>query len=105
MNKHKLRLFFILFLTAAVFTGLAAGDNNYEKGKALFDKKEYKAAYPFFVKAAESGNADAMMHLGKMFYNGWGVPHSHEKGHEWHSKAAKLGNKESIEKLKKMNHH
>lgn len=54
--------------------------------------------------AAERGNAEAQMHLGKMYFNGWGVPHDHAKAIEWHKKAAARGNQESIQKLKKMEH-
>ena len=80
-------------------------ENNYQQGKELYDKKEYKKAYHFLLQAANAGHSEAQMHLGKMFYNGWGVPHSHEKGKMWHEKAAAQGNKESQAKLKKMDHH
>lgn len=77
----------------------------FSTGKNLYDQKKYKDAYSYLLKVAEMGNPDAMMHLGKMYYNGWGVTHDHDKGKKWHEKAAALGNKESIEKLKKMNKH
>ena len=109
MNFNKKILMFItlilLLLTSPVLAKSGKGITEFQKGKVLYDKKMYKKAYPFLLNAAKKGNAKAMMHLGKMFYNGWGVPHSHKKGHDWHSKAAKLGNKESIKKLHKMNHH
>ena len=77
----------------------------YEKGKILYDQKKYSEAFPLLLKAAEMGHADAQMHIGKMYYNGWGVEHSHEKGKEWHEKAAKQGNQESIQKLENMRTH
>jgi len=80
-------------------------EESYQQGKALYDKKEYDKAFPFMLKAAEAGHSDAQMHVGKMYYNGWGVKHSHAKGLEWHKKAAAQGNKESQAKLKKMDHH
>jgi hypothetical protein len=76
----------------------------YEQGKKLYDQKNYKEAFPLMLKSAEMGHSDAQMHVGKMYYNGWGVGHSHEKGKEWHQKAAKQGNKESIQKLYNMEH-
>lgn len=76
----------------------------YEQGKKLYDEKNYKEAFPLLLKAAEMGHSDAQMHVGKMYYNGWGVGHSHEKGKEWHQKAAKQGNRESIQKLDNMEH-
>ena len=78
---------------------------DYIQGKKYYDAKRYMEAYPLFLKAAEAGNSDAMMHLGKMYYNGWGVLHNHETGRMWHEKAAKLGNTESIRKLEKMDMH
>lgn len=72
--------------------------------KKLYDAKQYKECAPLMLTAAEKGNADAQMHLGKMYFNGRGVPHDHEKGKYWHKKAAEQGNLESIEKLKKMEH-
>ena len=77
----------------------------YQQGKKLYDKKEYDKAFPLLLKAAEMGHSDAQMHVGKMYYNGWGVTHNHAKGKEWHEKAAAQGNKESIKKLKSMDHH
>ena len=79
-------------------------ENLYKKGKELYDQKKYNEALPYLEKAANMGNSDAQMHLGKMYFNGWGVKHSHEKAKEWHKKAAAQGNKESIEKLKHFKH-
>lgn len=111
--KRKFSFFSGLFLLVAVsgvfFAPVYGADKEshdsaqyYEKGKALYDKKQYKEAYPYLLKAAEMGNAKAQMHLGKMFYNGWGVPHNHAKGKAWHEKAAAQGNAESIKKLEQM---
>jgi len=77
----------------------------YKKGKLLYDQKKYSEAFPFLERAAKMGHSDAQMHLGKMYYNGWGVKHNHKLAEEWHKKAAAQGNKESIEKLKKFNNH
>ncbi|MBI3394355.1 MAG: sel1 repeat family protein [Spirochaetia bacterium] len=74
------------------------------QGKTLYDQKKYEEAFPFLEAAAEGGNPEAQMRLGKMYFNGWGVKHDHAKGREWHEKAAAQGNAESIEKLKKMSH-
>ena len=76
--------------------------DSYNKGKALYDQKKYKEAFPLLLQAAEAGHSDAQMHVGKMYYNGWGVGHNHDTGKEWHKKAAAQGNKESIQKLRNM---
>jgi len=76
----------------------------YDQAKKFYDQKKYNDAFPLMYKAAEMGHSDAQMHVGKMYYNGWGVGHSHEKGKEWHQKAANQGNKESIQKIYNMEH-
>jgi len=78
---------------------------HFQKGKKLYDQKKYKQAYPHINKAAKMGHSDAQMHLGKMFYNGWGVKHNHATGRKWHEKAAAQGNEESKRKLENMDHH
>ncbi|MDH4200193.1 MAG: sel1 repeat family protein [Spirochaetia bacterium] len=119
--KYTIILFsFVFYLFLAGFTAiptfvspLAAqtqnsadeAQKNYDKGKKLYDQQKYKEAFPWLLKAAEMGHSDAQMHLGKMYYNGWGVPHSHAKGRQWHEKAAAQGNQESMAKLKSMNMH
>lgn len=81
-----------------------SADELYLQGKELYDQKKYDEAFPYLLKAAQMGHSDAQMHVGKMYYNGWGVKHDHKKGEEWHKKAAAQGNAESIQKLKKMKH-
>jgi len=83
---------------------IESAEQLYQKGKSLYDQKKFKQAFPFLEKAARMGHSDAQMHLGKMYYNGWGVKHSHKLAEEWHKKAAAQGNIESIKKLKKMKH-
>jgi len=112
----NLVLFFVLsgfILIATPFNVVAestkrqshGADMHYQKGKKLYDKKDYKRAYPHLRKAADMGHSDAQMHLGKMVYNGWGVKHNHATGRAWHEKAAAQGNEESKRKLENMNHH
>jgi len=70
----------------------------------LYDQKKYFECSPYMKKAAEMGHAEAQSRLGKMYFNAWGVPHSHEIARKWHEKAAAQGNKESIKKLKNFRH-
>jgi len=81
-----------------------SAEDLFAEAKKLYDQKDYDRAAPLMMAAAEKGNAEAQMHLGKMYYNGRGVPHDHEKAIYWHKKAAEQGNQESIEKLKTMSH-
>lgn len=107
--------FLLISMVLLTFTSVAMADikkaenkeadSLYQQGKKLYDQKNYDKAFPLLLKAAEMGHSDAQMHVGKMYYNGWGASHSHAKGKEWHEKAAAQGNKESIKKLKSMDHH
>ena len=74
----------------------------FAKAKPLYDSKDYAACAPLMRAAADKGHPEAQMHLGKMYFNGWGVPHSHDTALEWHRKAAAQGNEESRRKLHKM---
>ena len=50
-----------------------------------------KAAY-WYLKAAEQGMSDAMLHLAKCYEEGFGVKKSKIKAKEWYEKAALAGN-------------
>lgn len=113
MKNLKLSGYIFLSLILIAFSASFAQKNTdskknstaeYEQGKKLYDEKKYNEAFPLLLKAAEAGHSDAQMHVGKMYYNGWGVAHSHEKGRAWHEKAARQGNKESIQKIYNMDH-
>ncbi|MFQ5560464.1 MAG: tetratricopeptide repeat protein [Nitrospinota bacterium] len=101
-SSRNITLILLSFFIMPFHAG--ATDDQYQKGKTLYDEKKYEEAYPFFKKAADKGNSDAMMHLGKMFFNGWGVKHNHDTAKEWHKKAAELGNEESKKKLANFAH-
>ena len=77
----------------------------FSKAKPLYDAKRFDECAPLMQAAAEKGSAEAQMHLGKMYFNGWGVKHNHETAVEWHKKAAAQGNAESKDKLAKMHGH
>ena len=70
-------------------------DNNleqkYKTGVELFDKKEYKKAYPLLMDAANGGHSDAQFLIGKMFQNGFGVKKESQKAFEWYTKSAEKG--------------
>lgn len=83
----------------------AAVEAEYQKGKELYDQKKYKEAFDHLLRAAQAGHPEAQMRLGKMYYNGWGVKHSHDTARQWHEKAAAQGNEESKRKLEKMDAH
>ena len=64
----------------------------FEDGYAAYGRGEYARAAPLFQEAAENGNADAQMLLGKMYANGEGVQKDDTESLKWYYKAAEQGN-------------
>lgn len=95
----------MVFVYTPVFSANnSKADSLYKEGKKYYDNKEYFKAAPLIKKAAEMGHADAQMHIGKMYYNGWGIKHNHHTALKWHKKSAAQGNIESQKKLKEYMH-
>ena len=82
--KSFLSLLFILFATLCV----NADSTLYERGKELFEAKDYDKALKAFVLAANTGDLDAMTAVGIMYIGGWGVEQSDQLGLEYITKAA-----------------
>ncbi len=99
-------LFFLLicFFSGSVVSAEEDASSYFKKGVSFYNKKEYKKAAPSIIRAAEMGHAEAQMHLGKMYFNGWGVKHNHATAKTWHEKAAAQGNEESKRKLENFHH-
>lgn len=57
-----------------------------------FDDRDYDNALPVFRSAAEAGNAEAQMYLGRMYANGQGVLKDDAQALIWSRKAADGGN-------------
>ena len=72
---------------------------NYDKGKVYYDKKQYTDAESYFRKAAEQNNANAQNYLGIMYENGYGVTKDYTKAIMWYRKAAGQGNDYSQNQL------
>jgi uncharacterized protein len=53
-------------------------------------------AYKWFQKAAEEGNTDAMIGLGRLHQQGLGVAQDHRKALQWFQKAADAGNTDAM---------
>ncbi len=104
LNHSFLSFLIVLFFSTSAFSEKRAkADDLYLEGKKHYDNKEFFKAAPLMKKAAEMGHPEAQMHLGKLYYNGWGIKHDHHKALEWHKKAAAQGNAESQKKLKEIN--
>jgi len=68
-------------------------------GKRAFQSKDYVEARRLFLRAAELGNAEAMVFLGKLTWEGWGGPKDQIAGIEWLRKAAERGNVGAMQSL------
>jgi TPR repeat protein len=58
--------------------------------------QDYAKARELYEKAADNGNADAMINLGLLYANGQGVARDYAKAREWYEKAADKGDAEAM---------
>lgn len=61
--------------------------------------QDYAKAMEWYSKAADLGNASAMIWIGYMYYFGEGVEVDYAKAMEWYSKAADLGNASAMNNI------
>lgn len=54
--------------------------------------QDYGKAHRWYEKAAQHGNTDAMINLGRLYEQGLGVAQDHSKALEWFRKAIDAGN-------------
>ena len=87
------KLFFLLLLSLSL--SIYAQDNatelTYKTGKELFDKEEYKKAFPFLSDAADKGHAGAQFLVGKMYHSGYYVKKDLSKAIIWYQRSADQG--------------
>ena len=101
-----------ILLTASVFTACGKKDENTEKGsdsekkeektekktdagredfirgKAALETKDYKTAITHLMLAADQGNAEAMLMLAECYFKGTGVEDNKEEALKWVHKVA-----------------
>ena len=61
-------------LVISFFCGMASASPALAEGEKLCREKKYQQAYPLLEKAAEKGNARAWSCLGKLYFQGCGIP-------------------------------
>jgi hypothetical protein len=66
------------------------------KGKEAYDAENYDAAMRWFQKAADLGNADAMMGVSWIYGNGRGVPQNDAEALRWRKMSAEHGNSDAM---------
>ena len=64
--------------------------------------QNYTKAREWWEKAADKGDATAMLYLGRLYYNGHGVAHDYAKAREWFEKAADKGNTDALASLARL---
>ena len=61
-------------------------------------RKEYKRAFDWYVKAAEGGDVESLLCLGDLFYQKEGIEHSNAKAAEWFLKYIASPDREALNK-------
>ena len=69
------------------------------KGKQAFLFEDYPSAFTAFDEAAKQGNAEAMVFLGLMYFNGWGIMSDREEALKWYLAAAERGDVKAMRSL------
>ena len=70
-------------------TPVTAGD--YWDRKVAAQAGDYQKTYRLWKRSAEKGYVRVEFNLGRMYYEGNGVPENHAKAIHWFTKAAKQG--------------
>ena len=84
------QIFGILFV-ALVRAGTAVA-GPLEDGVQALDRGDYATALQLLRPLAESGNPEAQINLGNMYFDGNGVPLDYAQSVKWYSLAADQGN-------------
>lgn len=74
-----------------VAVSCAAWSEDFEKGVAASENKDYATALVHFEAAAAEGNAGEQSNLGVMYEEGHGVEQDYKKAVHWYTLAAKQG--------------
>ena len=61
-----------------------ASAQDFDKGTAAYDEKDYATALQEWRPLAEQGWASAQFNLGVMYRNGQGVPQDYEEAVKWY---------------------
>lgn len=84
-----------LFCLALLASGTACADDLAD-ANALFAKKSYPQALQLYTKLANSGNAEAQLHMGEMYLYGEAGAVDMAKAESWFKKSAAKGNKTAV---------
>lgn len=88
----------ILLISSLFITGCKSDNEmqvNEKDGMQYYHNKDYKKAFPFLEKSAQSGNAKASYYLGKMYQNGEGISENNEKACQQYLESSERNYKEA----------
>lgn len=88
--RHALLACALVAINAAPAMADDASDA-FTQGSVAFNRQDYGAAFPLFLKAAEMGNMKAQFCAGTLYKLGYGTEQNLEKAREWFGKAAEQG--------------
>jgi len=83
------RLLLTLLLLLGTHTVAVADD--FDDGKAAFQREDYATALTKLMKAAKAGDTRAQIGLGSMYENGKGVAQDSVQAVRWYTEAAESG--------------
>ena len=70
-----------------------AAEALWQKGTAIYERKDYRGAFAVYSQAANLGHPRAMAVLGNMYHEGEGVPKDLGQAVKWYTEAAMRGNR------------
>ena len=86
---------FIVGMLLMFSVGAACADELADAAAAL-NSKNYAQALSLYTRLANSGNSEAVLRLGEMYWYGEGAPLDRAKGDELFAQAAKAGNQAAV---------
>jgi len=90
-EKDLLKLTLACWLALIVWANPGWASDVADRCQQLYKNGQYKQAFPVCSEAAEQGNADAQLTLGKMYAFGEGVQQDVVEAAKWFCKAAEQG--------------
>ena len=91
-----------LFCLTLLMSSAAFSADDIATANALFAKKSYPQALQMYTKLANTGNAEAQLHMGEMYLYGEAGAIDLVKAESWFKKSAAKGNKTAIAALEMM---
>lgn len=95
-------VFIMAICMCSTFVMADEKEDAWSQGAAAFNKQDYDAAFPAFLRAAELGHANAQFSVGMLYKIGYGTKKDLEKAFYWVYKGAEQDNPPSLEELGQM---